>query len=196
MDSERPGVITRTLSLTRKDFLPGGLFRRNSKKRPDNGGINGYDSDSEDDVLHYENEGPGIRGGSGGSEDDGYFPRVPPSKGRTAESLPEEAPASRANAIPQHGFTRTKFHRTPTGLSEKKRRGGAHEINLEGGLEICLNVEVSSKDPAGITMPYRLLVPALWYNDDDQSDMGSQHVSGVKRWTSFRKKGRDDIAGD
>jgi len=189
MDSQRPGVITRTLSLTRKDFLPGGLFRRNSKKRPDDGGINGYGSDSDDDVLHYDNGGPGIRGGSGGPEDDGYFPQMSPAKGRTAENLVEETSASRASVVPQRGFTKTKFHRTPTGLSEKQRRkGGAHEIDLEGGLDICLNVEVSSKDPAGITMPYRLLVPALWYDDNDQSDMGSQHVSSIKRWTSLRKK--------
>jgi hypothetical protein len=190
MDSERPSVITRTLSLTRKDFIPAGLFRRNSKKRSDNGGINGYGSDSDDDDLEYDDRGTGIRGGSGAPEDDGYFPQMPVAKGRTAENQDESASTLKVSALPQQSFTRSKFHRTPTGLSEKQRRkgGGAHDIDLEGGLEICLNVEISSKDPAGITMPYRLLVPALWYDDDDHSDFGSQQVSGVKRWTSFRKK--------
>jgi len=196
VDSGRPSVITRTLSLTRKDFMPGGLFRRSSKKRPDDGGINGYGADSEDDVSHYENGRSGIRGGSGDPEDDSYFPQMPHSKGRTAENPVDEASTSIAGAAPQQGFTRSKFHRTPTGLSEKQRRKiGAHEVDLEGGLDICLNVEVSSKDPAGITMPYRLLVPALWYDDDDQPDVGSRHVSGIKRWTSFRKKGMNNIAG-
>lgn len=62
------------------------------------------------------------------------------------------------------------FHRRPTGLSEKgvlkkadKLDRGGH-INLEGGLDISLNVEVNQKDPAGITNPYRLLVPALDYH--------------------------------
>ncbi|OTA99395.1 hypothetical protein M426DRAFT_87080 [Hypoxylon sp. CI-4A] len=58
------------------------------------------------------------------------------------------------------------FHRTPTGLSAKKlKKAGAerYEVNIEGGLDICLNVEVNPKDPAGITVPYKLLVPRLWY---------------------------------
>ncbi|KAI1099947.1 hypothetical protein F4804DRAFT_63867 [Jackrogersella minutella] len=60
---------------------------------------------------------------------------------------------------------RRPFHRTPTGLTAKQARGGAarYEVDLEGGLDVCLNVEVNPKDPAGITVPYRLLVPRLWY---------------------------------
>ena len=63
------------------------------------------------------------------------------------------------------------FHRRPTNLSEMAaRKGGAEvdqlggdHINLEYGLDIKLNCEISHKDPAGVTVPYRLLVPALWY---------------------------------
>lgn len=40
-------------------------------------------------------------------------------------------------------------------------------IDLEGGLEICINVEVSPKDPSGCTVPYRLLVPALHMDEDE-----------------------------
>ena len=42
---------------------------------------------------------------------------------------------------------------------------GVDHINLEHGLDIKLNCEISQKDPAGITVPYRLLVPALWYTE-------------------------------
>lgn len=61
------------------------------------------------------------------------------------------------------------MHRTPTGLSTKGglfgKKAGPEPINLQGGLEITLNVEVNKKDPAGITAPYRLLVPRLWYEE-------------------------------
>lgn len=61
----------------------------------------------------------------------------------------------------------SNFHRRPSTLGKK---GLAHEstyINLEGGLDICLNLEVSQHDPAGITNPYRLLVPALDYTTSE-----------------------------
>lgn len=38
-------------------------------------------------------------------------------------------------------------------------------INLEGGLAITLNLEVNPGDPSGITYPYKLLVPMLWYDE-------------------------------
>ncbi|KAJ9615506.1 hypothetical protein H2200_001581 [Cladophialophora chaetospira] len=74
------------------------------------------------------------------------------------------------------------FQRRPTNLSEKAARKGNvpaidaegneidvnDNVNMEGGLDVVLNVEVNQKDPSGITMPYRLLVPALWY--DGSSD--------------------------
>lgn len=165
-DSERPGVLTRTLSLSRKDFMPG-LFRRNSRRRPDDGGINGYGADSDDDMSYHEQPRSGLRGGSGGPDsDDGYFPTMPPTTGRTAQNPVAEASTSVAGAIPQQNFRPSQFHRTPTGLSAKQlRRSPNQAINLEGGLDICLNMEVNPKDPAGITSPYRLLVPALFHEE-------------------------------
>jgi hypothetical protein len=83
-------------------------------------------------------------------------------------------------------------------LSQKQlKRGVNHDVNLEGGLDICLNVEVSQKDPAGITMPYRLLVPALWYEDEDEGSMMQRHRrgTGLKRWVSFGK-GRNVRTGE
>ncbi|KAF2237100.1 hypothetical protein EV356DRAFT_44463 [Viridothelium virens] len=69
----------------------------------------------------------------------------------------------------------TPFHRRLTDPNIASLRGGPYtqpghdteeqnfsdHVNLEYGLDICLNVENSQKDPAGITTPYRLLVPAL-----------------------------------
>jgi hypothetical protein len=55
------------------------------------------------------------------------------------------------------------FHRRPSVLGSKGHKEDGEYINLEGGLDICLNLEQSQHDPAGITTPYRLLVPALNY---------------------------------
>ena len=210
-DSERPGMLTRTLSLSRKDFMPGNLFRRNSKRRPDDGGINGYGADSDDDVSYHEQPRSGLRGGSGGHDsDDGYFPTMPPSSGRTATNPVAEASTSIAGAKPQQGLQRSQFHRTPTGLSAKQlKKSPNQEVNLEGGLDICLNMEVNPKDPAGITSPYRLLVPALFHEEPpvkagasrsrsrsssrSSSDVGVQPQPGkLKRWNTFtRGKGKE-----
>ena len=83
------------------------------------------------------------------------------------------APVSRDGSNLQRSNTtnplRKSMHRTPTGLSNKGglfgKKALPEPINLEGGLEITLNVEVNKKDPAGITAPYRLLVPRLWYEE-------------------------------
>jgi hypothetical protein len=72
---------------------------------------------------------------------------------------------------------RGQFRRRPTNLSIKEARkaaakGGADggleggdpaAIDLEGGLDVSLCMEIDQTDPAGKTEPYRLLVPALWY---------------------------------
>ncbi|RAL68015.1 hypothetical protein DID88_008739 [Monilinia fructigena] len=161
-ESARPGSLKRTLSLTRNDFT--GLFRRSSKRR-DSGGINGYGSDSEDNLSYNPNlDGPTTMRGGAGDEYYAFENELP----RAATYPSKHAATSVAGSQPQEPvFTRNQFHRTPTGLSEKQiRMGNYQNINLEGGLDICLNVEVNQKDPAGITMPYRLLVPALWYEDD------------------------------
>ncbi|CZR55455.1 uncharacterized protein PAC_05343 [Phialocephala subalpina] len=200
VDSQRPGVLTRTLSLTRKDFMPAGLFRRNSKRKPDNGGINGYEDDSASD-MSFQDDAPrsGLRGGSGGPEDDdGYFPSMPASGGRSKDAPLAKAPTSVAGAGPSKGLERNAFKRTPTGLSQKlRKKGGNFEINLENGLDICLNVEISPKDPAGATMPYRLLVPALWYEDTDEVEHEREkpRPSGLKRFMSVSKgKGKERAA--
>lgn len=63
-----------------------------------------------------------------------------------------------------------------------KGGAGTGEINLEHGLDIVLNCEVSQKNPAGTTSPYRLLVPALWYFKGSQ-----QHEVRKESW--FKRLG-------
>jgi hypothetical protein len=55
------------------------------------------------------------------------------------------------------------FHRRPSVLKNKSHKREGEYINLEGGLHVSLNLEVSQHDPSGITQPYHLLVPALDY---------------------------------
>jgi len=186
-DSQRPGVITRTLSLTRKDFTPSNLFRRNSRRRRDDGGINGYGTESDDEAYH-DQEPPrsGLRGG-GAADEENYFPTMPRPMGHSSKDPVDPATTSVAGASPNPG--RREFHRTPTGLSVKQLKRGGHEVNLEGGLDICLNVEVNPKDPAGITMPYRLLVPRLWYEAEREGVHVKKMRGGMKRWLDFVRDG-------
>ncbi|KAF2831285.1 hypothetical protein CC86DRAFT_366683 [Ophiobolus disseminans] len=55
------------------------------------------------------------------------------------------------------------FHRRPSVLGKSGLKQQGDFVDLQGGLDICLNMEVSQHDPAGITAPYRVIVPALHY---------------------------------
>ncbi len=159
LDESRPGTLTRTLSLTRRDFTPGNLVRRLSRS---GGPPVSYNPGppSTDGPRHAPQRRHSASAGSASyhaTARDSYFP-------------PHHT--SHAGAEPE--FRPNPFHRRPTGLSEKAaRRGGgpateaderAGHIDLSAGLDIVLNVEVTQGDPAGITTPYRLLVPALDYH--------------------------------
>lgn len=254
--SQRPSLITRTLSLTRKDFNPSSLFRRSStsgpRRRRRDDGINGYNSstdsetepeevqrtgysnssprrskpapnsnartrgpaqyqdedDSTEDEAQYARRQPvrsGIRGGgadSPGVDSDGYFPgtstypthnnsRAVANQKRSssisgdADFNADPNPNARSGQDMNVPPPRRAFHRTPTSLSSKQ---APHTVNLEGGLDITLNVEVSPRDPAGITMPYRLLVPRLWYVG--QGDEVKNMRGGMRRWAGFVRGGR------
>jgi hypothetical protein len=92
---------------------------------------------------------------------------------------------------PEQEFVPKAFHRTPTGLSTKQLRNAQKlAVNLEGGLEISLNVEISPLDPGGSTVPYRLVVPKLWYEYEGEEDLPKveKPVGGLKRLLSLRKK--------
>ena len=120
-----------------------------------------------------------------------------------AKARTEPVPAATMVQAPSDDFVPKPFHRTPTGMSEKQIRklGGRErvEINLEGGLEVTLNVEVNQKDPSGITVPYKLVVPKLFYEyeneEQERSGKGKSIAGGLGRWLSFRKKRRDDGDG-
>ncbi|KAI0158152.1 hypothetical protein GGR57DRAFT_36959 [Xylariaceae sp. FL1272] len=212
-----------------------GLFRslslgsRRKKNRSDDDGMNrSWLPDHGDDFVqtppHRIPHGAGdigLRGGVGGSEyeigDEAHFTARPPQRAlsQPVQDSTHYAPDSEEGEEWPRAAPRP-FHRTPTGLSVKKlRKNGAerYEVNVENGLEVCINVEVNPKDPAGITVPYRLLVPKLWYEYTGEDGVGSdvgmeQHgeqgqafeeedagierpkqVSGLRRWFSGRGKG-------
>jgi hypothetical protein len=72
------------------------------------------------------------------------------------------------------------FHRRPSVLGKGGLKHKGDFVNLQSGLDICLNMEVSQHDPAGITAPYRLIVPALDYVAPALGVSGKEHrKSGV-----------------
>ncbi|KAH7001367.1 hypothetical protein EDB80DRAFT_879461 [Ilyonectria destructans] len=212
-NKEKPAKLTRSMSVDHGDApKKAGFFsfgRRSSQRRaderPDDGGINGTWGDEPDYEEEYWDEPPsprrqrgsGLRGGAAYDEytvgDDSHFMAQPPRRAQTTGSQGMGGPRVEIEAPPTR-----PFHRTPTGLSTKqKKHGDKYEVDLEGGLDICLNVEVNPKDPAGITVPYRLLVPKLLYEYSPEVDeipipeaepRASTEPSGFKRLLSFRKK--------
>ena len=117
------------------------------------------------------------------------------------------------DAIPSAPHPRPGIFRRPTNLSENAaKKGGAppfstdsqgnliedlnDHIDLEDGLDVTLNCEVNQGDPAGITTPYRLLVPALRYDgssdrqklDSPLASGGDGGVGGVQRRPTLLNK--------
>ncbi len=95
------------------------------------------------------------------------------------------------------------FHRRPTNTNKRAAsKGGSDEtdghINLQHGLDIVLNCEASQRDPAGITNPYRLLIPTLWYEGNgDQNEAPYRKKSWISKFGSISKGSRkkSDLAG-
>lgn len=106
---------------------------------------------------------------------DSYFPP------QTAQPSSQPQQSDAAEPEPRPGT----FIRRRTDLSAKEvkhalKRGSDmhHFINLEGGLDITLNCEVNPSDPAGITTPYRVLVPALLFDGQFEPSIPLQK----RRW--------------
>ncbi|WXC54360.1 hypothetical protein SNK03_000363 [Fusarium graminearum] len=229
--SERPPAakLQRSMSVDqapegKKSGLFGFIRRPSQRRAADNGGMNGeWDDPYYDDPDYYEeplsprrgDPGPsGMRGGAAYDEytegDDSYFMAARPLQraqtvGSRAMSHSREAVGPMA-PMPRPG----DFYRTPTGLSTKqKKQADKYSVDLEGGLDITLNVEINPKDPAGITKPYRLLVPKLFYDyeNENENDAGAvpeqdpemaqagtaeaPEPTGFKRLLSFRKKAKN-----
>ena len=141
----------------------------------------------------------------------GQGPGTAPGMGRS-NSLSDVPRASMDGEQPPQRPINT-FLRRPTNLSEKEirraaARGGAPEeegedareaghIDLEGGLDISLNMEVDQMDPSGTTQPYRLLVPALWYEGKaDVNTAPFKSSRGASLVNRFRLRGKKDAEED
>lgn len=181
--------MKRRFSLSR-DIGPGSLLRRLSQRGPPREIITPPDA-----ALNGNDIRPISSGGvprPSGYQQDGYFP-------------PVDGPVSSA-PLPRPG----NFQRRPTNLSERAAKKGGPDtgvgldengeiindhIDLEGGLDICLNCEVSRGDVAGITLPYRLLVPALVYDGEpDPNPEPYPKKSGFLRRLTVRTKGPSKLA--
>ena len=175
----RPGKLQRTLSLGRSDkgpgSKPGGLLRRLSTRG----------------APPTRTMSIGREAGVSGrrASVDAPFPRPAENADSYFPQDPQE---------PRPG----QFHRRPTNLSLKAAKrvkkqgddGAGALVDLEGGLAITLNLEISPHDPAGITVPYKLLVPALHYEGTEYDPAPTPVVKGWRKWLRMprRKKNAED----
>ncbi|KAF6838295.1 hypothetical protein CMUS01_04678 [Colletotrichum musicola] len=174
-----------------------------------------YGYDQYDREAAPRSRGMGLRGGGAHDDyqpgDDSYFTARPATRARGAaiRAVPqhdEYQPGDEAQFTarpPQRPRTMSSeqqvgpampppkpFHRTPTGMLVKQQKNAdKFAVDLEGGLDICLNVEVNPKDPTGITTQYRLLVPRLFWDDAKEGVALQQPApAGFKRFFSQKKK--------
>ncbi|KAH0530582.1 hypothetical protein TsFJ059_005189 [Trichoderma semiorbis] len=204
VDQQRPGGgVTRTMSLgrgeaaqQRADMTYHGHY--GSQGQFDENNMSGqWSGEFDGGYIDHRAQGQqprpsGLRGG-GGSDYDEF------SAGDEAQFMaqtPRRAQTVNYHAGPAGNYevddpsVPRPFHRTPTGLSTKElKQAEKHEVNLEGGLDISLNMEVNPKDPTGITVPYRILVPKLFYEYSSKDDLfQAAEPTGIKKFLSFRKK--------
>ena len=184
--SPPPTRLQRTLSLTRDDVKPGNLIRRLSGRGPPS-------ADEYPPSNRYDSGSPPLE--SAPNED--YFsPQSSQSRSATAIS---------GNKVRRHSSAPIarpgNFHRRPTNMSDRAAKKGdpenaAGQISLEQGLDVVLNCEVNQKDPAGITVPYRLLIPALSYEGHgDENTVPYRKRSLFSRLGSIRGRKGNKLAG-
>jgi hypothetical protein len=65
--------------------------------------------------------------------------------------------------------------------------GAGTFVNLEGGLDVTLNLELNPKDPSGITTPYKLLIPALWFEGTEFDPPPEPVTKGWRKWLPKRR---------
>lgn len=185
---QQPNRLQRTLSLTRNDVKPSNLLRRLSQRGPPPSlkypPSNQYRSSPPTDVSQTVQS----------PTEDGYFSmgNRPALQEVNSNGNPFSLIHRSSAPAPRPG----NFHRRPTIMGKKgSSKGGNNEIhghiNLQYGLDIIINCEVSQRDPAGITFPYRLLVPTLWYQGiGDQNDTPFRRKSWIRRLGSINKSVR------
>ncbi|KAL2405874.1 hypothetical protein ABEF95_003105 [Exophiala dermatitidis] len=178
---ERAEPGRRRFSFSKDDVNPRALFRRlSSRNAPPT---------SYRDTMYEQ--------GRSASHDGTTHPAKSASNSRQSSEEFQAIPGRRPSSFDQ-APVRPNMLRRPTNLSERAARKGNvpaidaegneidvnDQINLDGGLDVVLNVEVNQKDPSGITVPYRLLIPALWY--DGSSDREKlDEAADVKRRSSL-----------
>jgi hypothetical protein len=108
----------------------------------------------------------------------------------TSESVP---PLDR-NSVSQE--RPSNFHRRPSVRNKKSAKKHGDYINLEGGLHVSLNVEVSQHDPSGITTPYTLLIPALDYVEPEPGAVEEEPQKSRGIFGAFGGKRKGTIGDD
>ena len=202
-EQDRP-PRARRFSFTREDANPRNLFRRLSSR--------GAPPSSYRNTMEYNNTNGQPRPASfeNGRPQQGQNGFLGPSSTnsaaqRASSSSPHQENMRRSSETALQGpQSRPGFHRRPTNLSEKAAKKGNvlaidkegnefdvnNHVNLEGGLDIVLNCEINQKDPAGITAPYRLLVPALWYDGSSDREKldDPEGIKGIQRKPTLLKR--------
>ncbi|KOS21367.1 Uncharacterized protein ESCO_005152 [Escovopsis weberi] len=181
--------------------------RRDSQGHYDPNIIRGQWSAEEVDYAYVDARVAGQRGASGSragtaaasfeftSGDESLFTAQPLQRARAVGS--QFVPPGAELVSETTDASIRPFHRIPTDMTpQQMRQPEKHAVNLEGGLDICLNVEVNSKEPTGITVPYRILVPRLFYNyDPETDDLPAAEPTGIKRLLSIRKTSQQPQEG-
>ena len=68
--------------------------------------------------------------------------------------------------------------------------GRQGHIDLSNGLEVVMCCEINQKDPSGKTMPYRLIIPALDYQDDGTYHQPRPKRMGIKGMLGSIRRGK------
>lgn len=90
-----------------------------------------------------------------------------------------------------------RFQRRPANMAMKAAARRSIDdltshINLENGLDIVIHCEVNQRDPAGITVPYRLVIPALTYDGPDDRGLGPLRTKSLRRQLNALKGSRQE----
>ncbi|KAF2442074.1 hypothetical protein P171DRAFT_60862 [Karstenula rhodostoma CBS 690.94] len=189
-----PGANGPRLTRTLSDYTPGNMVRRMSgsgrrKERappvsyynnPANTAAHDRQTQPQSSFSPERPERPRSRRNSFTS----LFKRRASVDSVDAHGSSHSVPARRPSLAGDPSGGPPNFIRRASILSKKGVRREGEHINLAGGLDICLNLEVSQHDPAGITTPYRLLVPALDYSapeaaEEEEKERRKSRLSSV-----------------
>lgn len=182
-----PGPEGPRLTRTMSDYTPGNLVRRmsGSTRRQSRGPPISYYNNPANTEAHDRQ--------TGGEPQSSFSPEReerPRSRRNSLTSLfrrrasvdsvnppgsSHSVPARRPSLARASTDGQPNFYRRPSILGKKGMKREGQLVNLERGLDICLNLEVSQHDPAGITTPYRLIVPALDYSPPEAGEETTEH---------------------